>query len=231
MTVDIIRHPDRLRQICDFSTFAVRGADIDWEAEITSDIVVRGEWKFGNAPLSAGQLRAARNWVDRMGVTTHAFYLVATHEVPVSQPITAQDLTVKSGIFRLPGMSQAMTVYHDEDHRLAFSTFIGSLVKCYGQFDYCSRKPEISPVWFFDPVLCAAYDSQLAQQKREKNRAELGATLNETPAFFPSALLPDLRTSEHHRRDFLAWTEEKGLPRPEGWCWYQEFGEPRHIAV
>lgn len=230
MTVDIIRHPDRLRQICDFSTFAVRGADIDWEAEITSDIVVRGEWKFGNAPLSGGQFRAALNWVDRMGVTTHAFYIVATHEVPTSQPITAQDLVVKSVVFRLPSMSRAMTVCYHEDHRPDLNTFMGSLVKCYFLFQYWNEQAEISDVWFFDPVLCAAYDSPLAQQKREKKLTELEAEMNKIPALFPTFLGRDLRTSEQRREEFLSYEAGKGLPTPDGWGWYQEHGELRFLS-
>ena len=231
MTADIIRHPHRLRQITDFSTFAIRGSDVDWEAEITSDIIIRGEWKFGSTPVSGGQFRSAQNWVHRIGQTTHAFYVVATHEVPASEPITGQDLLVKAVLFRLPSMSRAVTVYYDEGHRPPFNMFLGSMVKCYGQFRYWTDQAELDPVWFFDPVLCAAYDSPLAQQKREKNRADLEAELNKIPLLYPTVLPPDLRTSEQHREEFRAWTPETGLPRPDGWACYQDCGEPSHLVV
>lgn len=217
MSVDIIRHPDRLRQIIDFSTFAVRASDVDFEAEITSDIIVRGEAKFGDAPLSGGQLRSAQNWVSRMGQTTHAFWILTIHDVPASQPITGQDLLVKAVLFRLPSMSRAVTLVYDSNHRPPLNLFFGSLVKCYGQFRYWTDHAELDPVWFFDPALCAAYDSPLAQQQREKNRD-------------PSSL-PDLRSSEQHKQDFLSWTEETGSPQPLWWEIYQDCGEPSHLVV
>lgn len=231
MTLDIIRHPDRLRQIIDFSTFAVRASDVDFEAEITSDIVIRGEAKFGDTPLSGGQLRSAQNWVDRMGQTAHAFYVVATHDVPASEPITGQDLLVKAALFRLPSMSRAITVYYDIHHRHPFNMLVGSMVKCYGQFPYSTDKAELDPVWFFDPLLCAAYDSPLAQQKRETNRAELERQLNADSEAGVWVLPADLRTSEQHRLEFVTWSPETGLPMPEGWRCYRELGEPNHLMA
>lgn len=229
MSADIIRHPDRLRQIIDFSTFAVRASDVDFEAEITSDIVVRGEAKFGDTSLSGGQFRSAQNWVERMGQTTHAFYVVATHDVPASQPITAQNLIVKAVLFRLPSMSRAMTLYYDYDHRPLINMFLGGLVRSYGQFRYLCNELEADPLWFFDPLLCAAYDSPLAQEQRERNHVAAEQQLNQFSSNGPLVLPRDLRTSEQHRRDFLSWTPETGLPEPWGWHCYQDLGEPSHL--
>lgn len=224
MKSDTISHPDRLRQITDFSTFALRGSDVDFETELTADVVIRGEWKFRDKSLSRGQATLSQNWLNRAGQVSHAFFIVATHEVPASEPITAPDLTVERVGFRLPHMSRAVTVMYDDRYQPTLNLFLGELAKRYGLYRFWTEHPLVTDLWFLDPVLCAAHDSPLARQNREKNRAELEASL-------PDAILfPDLRTSEQHREEFLRWSPDDGTPKPIGWTYCQEIGLPSHIV-
>lgn len=230
MKQDIIRHPERLRQITDFSTFALRGSDVDYETELTENVVVRGEWKFGDKALSRGQAILSHNWVKRTGQVSHAYFVVATHQVPASEPITAEDLTVKRVAFRLPHMSRAVIVMYDERYQPPLNLFLGELAKRYGHYRFLTEHALLSDLWFLDPVLCAAHDSQLGQENREKNRAELEATLN---ALNPiSWVLPaDLRTSDQHREEFLTWSPDCDRPRPLGWTYCQTIGLPNHSVA
>lgn len=229
MKSDTIRHPERLRQITDFSTFPLRGGDVDFETELTAGVVVRGEWKFEDAKLSGGQSQASYNWVNRTGQVAHAFLVVATHSVPTTEPITGEDLLVKTVLFRFPSMSRAIAVFYDEVHRPDLNKFLGALAHRYGFFRYWTEHAEIDPLWFFDPVLCAVHDSQLAQRNREQNRAILEKSLNTDPTL-TWVVPPDLRTSEQHRREFLAWTPGAGLPQPLGWTSYQALGQPNPVT-
>jgi hypothetical protein len=231
MSYDSIRHPERLRQITDFSSFAIRGSDIDFEAEITSDVVVRGEWKFGETPLSGGQSHSAQNWVNRMGVTTYAFYVIASHNVPASEPILAHDLFVKAVLFRTPEMSRAMVVRYDEQHRPQLNPFLSTLAIRFGQDRYINMLYlDHLPLWFFDPVLSAAHDAPLAVQKREKDRLAFQEEFNRNNGLslsFPPQTIP----SEEHRREFLAYDPVKDTYAPLGWIEYLEEGEPSYIVA
>lgn len=230
MNGDFIRYPDRLRQITDFSTFALRGSDADFETELTGDVVVRGEFKFRGTPLSRGQSILSQNWVKRSGQVSHAYFVVATHQVPVSEPITAADLTVERVAFRLPHMSRAVAVLYDDQYQPPLNLFLSELALRYGHYRFLTEHSLVNDLWFLDPVLCAAHDAPLARQNRDKNLAAIEASMNASSSL-SWVLPPDRKTSEQHREEFLRWSPEAGTPKPINWSSVQTIGLPNHIVT
>lgn len=84
---DTIKNIDHLRQVTDFSSFAVRGQDIDWECDLAGKSL--HSWRLeirGRLPLH--RLKKSPLSTGPVSKTAHAFFAVVQHEVDSPDIIT-----------------------------------------------------------------------------------------------------------------------------------------------
>ena len=201
---DFIRNEGFLRQVTDFSGFAVRGQDVDFECDWGGKVFLRGDWKYTGGKLSGGQSIAAKHWVEAIGESHHAYFAIAEHAVPFPDTITAKDLTVRCVMFRTPEMSRALVVSYDDTYRPSWNLFVASLAQRYGYYGQMTPHACFDEEWFLDPVLSAAHDTPLGMQNRAVERTKLQDDLNRTTLYDDWVLPPDYRSSEGYRQDYLA---------------------------
>ncbi len=186
-------------QAFDFSTFCLRGQDIDYETDLGGEVFVRADFKFGFASLKKGQRIAAQNWVRTIGRTKHAFFAVANHFVEAPEMVTADDLTVTEIIYRTPEMPDFKThKYHGFDEP-SWNQFLSILAVRFGYYNYLNNDvAEFDDYWSFDPVFAAAHDSAWAKRNRDWSRQKLEADLRVSTGH-PCILPQNTQTSADYR--------------------------------
>lgn len=203
---DFIRNEEYLRQPTDFSGFSIRGQDIDFECDWGGKIFLRADWKHKGGSLSGGQRHAATNWLSAIGETRHAYFAIAEHEVESPKTITADDLTVCFVMFKTPSMKRHTSVRYDEDHRISWNLFTGSLALRYAFYGQLTDHACFDEEWWLDPALAAAHDTDFARQNREAERLKMQDFLNHSTPYKDWSFPPDLKTSEDYLQDYLKQT-------------------------
>lgn len=197
MSIKDIAH---LRQVTDFSGFAVRGQDVDFEVDLAGRVFIRADWKFGEGWLSHGQEIAALHWAAAVGKEHHAFFAVVNHEVDSPGIITASDLkTVKTVYYRTPAMSRTAVHNYPDGQEPTWNCFVATLLWRFGLWRYLVGQPEMDADWFLDPVICAANDSKYAMWTRRENARKLSEELTRLTGL--TVIPPDLKPSEEHRKE------------------------------
>lgn len=173
-----INNMQQFTQPFDFSTFCIRGQDVDFEAEIHSELWLRADFKFGFASLKKGQRIAAENWVRTIGRTKHAFFAVANHFVEAPEMVTADDLLVTEVIFKTPEMSDLQTYKYDGFDEPSWNCWLSTLALRFGYTSYLNPETvELDEYWAFDPAFSAAHDSAWARRNRDWTRQKLEADI------------------------------------------------------
>jgi hypothetical protein len=225
-----IKNPAAFNQFVDFSTFAVQGQDVDFDTDFSGEVFVRVEIKNVDAGLSDGQAISANHWVEALGDVAFAFFVVAEHQVPTHMAIEGENLMVREVFFKLPHMPRSMTVEYEVKRAPMFNQFISNLAFICGQARLLLNENALplDPLWFFDPVLCAAYDTELSQHRRGLAARRLQ---NSFPPTLGVIIPPDLRSSAEQREAFRAWFPDGEAAPPPGWEFVQRYGEPSHRVL
>ena len=196
-----IRNLDYLRQVTDFSSFAVRGQDIDFEVDLAGKVFIRADWKYGQGELSWGQEIAALHWASAVGKENHAFFAVVNHEVDCPAVITAADLKkVKTVYYRTPEMPRPVVFTYPDGDEPTWNGFVATLLLRFGLYSYMVGQPEVYRDWYLDPIFSAAHDSNYGRWTRKDNARKLSDRLTkETGVLWK--LPPDLKSSDDHKNE------------------------------